>query len=233
MRRAVARLQALVGPINSEVCVVAMSSGRSWRRLPWKLRYDAGARAASEIRRLAIVATHQHCRVEFQGPVRLGPGFRLRIPDHGTLIVGHGVDFREGFVCEISGEGRVTIGAGSIFTSHALLQCSTSIDIGRRCVFGQSLMIADGNHRYRDPNRHLLDQGYDFRPIRIDDRAMVTTKCTILNNIGEGAVIGANSVVTAPIPPFCLAVGAPARVVDYFGPPGGEPPGFTTEHEVG
>ena len=35
----------------------------------------------------------------------------------------------------------------------------------------------------------------------------------------ERAVIGANSVVTRPIPPYCLAVGAPAKVVEYFGPP--------------
>jgi acetyltransferase-like isoleucine patch superfamily enzyme len=176
---------------------------------------------------LAILATHLHCRVEFHGPVRLGPGFRLRIPDHGTLIIGHGVEFREGFVCEIVGDGLVTIGSGSIFTSHDLLQCSTSIEIGRRCVFAQSVMIADGNHRYRDPDSHFLEQGYEFQPIRIDDGAFVASKCTILNNIGEHSVVGANSVVTSPIPPFCLAVGAPARVVRYFGPPGGEPPGFT------
>jgi len=45
------------------------------------------------------------------------------------------------------------------------------------------------------------------------------TKCTILNDVGDGAFVGANSVVTKPIPPYSLAVGAPARVIDYFGPP--------------
>jgi acetyltransferase-like isoleucine patch superfamily enzyme len=44
------------------------------------------------------------------------------------------------------------------------------------------------------------------------------SKCTIVNSIGDGAVIGANSVVTRPIPAYCLAYGAPARVVEYFGP---------------
>ena len=32
--------------------------------------------------------------------------------------------------------------------------------------------------------------------------------------IGEGAVIGANSVVISDVPPYCLAVGNPAEV--YF-----------------
>jgi acetyltransferase-like isoleucine patch superfamily enzyme len=189
------------------------------QKLPWHLRYRVGAKLASDLRRLAITATHRHCHVEFQGPVRIGSGFVLDIPDRGTLVVGPGVDFRRGFVCEISGDGRVTIGAGAVFTSTALIQCSTSIDIGRRAVFGQALMMADGNHRYRDPDKHLLDQGYDFRPITIGDGAVITSKCTVLANIGERALIGANSVVINPIPSFCLAVGAPARVVEYFGPP--------------
>jgi acetyltransferase-like isoleucine patch superfamily enzyme len=34
--------------------------------------------------------------------------------------------------------------------------------------------------------------------------------------IGEGSVIGANSVVIGQVPPFCLAVGAPAVVKKRF-----------------
>lgn len=194
-----------------------MSDG--WRRVPWRLRYDLGGRWASHARRLAVIATHRHCRVEFRGPVRLGPGFALQIPGAGTFVVGAGVDFRRGFVCEISGGGQVTIGSGSVFTSHALIQCSTSIAIGERCIFGQATMIADGFHRFRDPDLHLLDQGYDFRPIVIGDGAVVTSKCTITAGIGERALIAAHSVVTKAVPAYCLAGGAPARVLEYFGPP--------------
>jgi acetyltransferase-like isoleucine patch superfamily enzyme len=183
----------------------------------------------SRLRRFAIVATHRHCRVEFQGPVYLGRGFHLNIPDRGQLIVGPGVDFRRGFICEISGRGRVSIGGGSVFTSDALIQCSTTIDIGTRCVFGQSLMIADGSHRFRDWTRHVLDQGYDYRPITIGDNAFVMTKCTIISDIGEGAVVGANSLVNRPIPAFSFAGGVPARVIEYFGPPERRPPELDVE----
>ena len=191
--------------------------------MPWRVRYVWGQRAMTEARKLGIWATHRHCRVEFQGPVRLGPGFRLSIPDAGTLIVGPGVDFRGGFVCLIEGTGRVVIGAGSIFTSHALIQCGTSIEIGERCAFGQSLLMVDGYHRYSDPDRHWLEQGYDHRPLRIGDGVGVSDKCTIQADIGERAMIGSQSVVDRPIPPFCTAVGAPARVVRYFGPPEHDP----------
>ena len=194
------------------------------RELPWYVRYRWGGRAASELRKLTIRATHRHCRVEFTGAAHLGPGFSLEIPGRGTLIVGHGVEFRRGFVCQIQGDGRVEIGDGSYFTSHCLIQCSTSIEIGRGVGIGQSVLIVDGRHRFRDPDRHLLAQGYDFTPIRIEDDATIMAKCTIFANVGRRAVVGANSVVTRDVPAYTLAVGAPARPIEYFGH-GEGPPG--------
>jgi acetyltransferase-like isoleucine patch superfamily enzyme len=192
-------------------------SGR-WQRLPWELRYVHGARLASQARRAAIVATHRHCRVVFEGDAHLGPGFALNIPGDGELVIGHGVDFRSRFKCEISGNGRVHIGAGSVFTSGGLVQCSTSIDIGEGAVFGQEVLIVDGSHRFRDHTRPMLEQGYDYRPITIGRHAAVMSKVTIAADIGEHAFIGANAVVLEPVPAYSLAVGVPARVIDYFGP---------------
>lgn len=191
---------------------------QSIRQLPWKARYIHGAQLMSAWRRQLARATHLHADVHISTPVRLGPGFRLWIPEPASFEVGPGCDFRRDFVCELGPQATVSIGAGSIFTSSALVQVSTSLTIGKRCVFGQAVMIADGNHKFRDHTRHLLDQGYDFRPLTIGDGAVVTSKCTILASIGPGAVIGANSVVTRDIPAYCLAVGAPAKVVEYFGP---------------
>lgn len=195
----------------------------SLERLPWRVRYIHGSRMATAARKLAIAATHRHCHVEFQGPVRLGPGFWLDIPDGGSFVVGPGVDFRRGFVCEISGNGRVTIGGGSTFTYNCIIQCTTTIEIGEGCTFAEGVLLVDGSHRFRDPAQHLNAQGYDYRPLRIGAGASVMAKSTVLNDVGEGAFIGAGSVVTKPIPAHCLAVGAPARVVEYFGPPDQRP----------
>ena len=192
---------------------------RNWRKLPWHAKYLWGSRLSSAVRKTLVGLTHQHCHVEFQGPVRLGPGFSLHIPEAGTFIVGPGVDFRRGFVCEISGEGRVTIGAGSVFTDGALVQCTTSIEIGERCQLGQAIAVVDGFHKFRDHTRHLLDQGYDYRPVRIADGAIILARTTVSADVGRHSIVAANSVVTKPIPDFCLAGGAPARIIEYFGPP--------------
>lgn len=187
-----------------------------WRRVPWLLRYATGARIATKFRKALILATHQHCVVRFEGPVHLGPGFTLRIPSAGTLIIGPFCEFRDGFVCEIADDGVVNIGAGTRFTASALIQITTSLTIGERCAFGQSVLIVDGAHRYLDPDVHWMEQGYDFAPITIGDGAFVSDKCTVRSDIGERAVIASHSVVNRPIPPYSVAAGVPARVVRTF-----------------
>ena len=87
-------------------------------------------------------------------------------------------------------------------------------------------MVVDGQHRFRDLDRPMVHQGYDFTPIVIEDHATITTKCSVMARVGRRAFVGANSVVTRPVPPYTVAVGAPARPIDYFGPPGQEPEGL-------
>jgi acetyltransferase-like isoleucine patch superfamily enzyme len=161
--------------------------------------------------------------IRFTEPVYLGPRFSLHMPDGGTFIAGPGVEFRRGFRAEVGPEGRIEIGTMTVFTYDVLMQCSTSIAIGEHCLFGQATMIVDGNHRFRDLDKPIVAQGYDFRPITIGDHVGVMTKCTIIADVGDRAFIGANSVVSRAIPAYSVAVGAPAEVVDGFAPTDAEP----------
>lgn len=129
---------------------------------------------------------------------------------------------------EIDGAGKLEIGAGTVFTNNVLIQCGRSIKIGERCMFGQASMIVDGNHRYRGLDEPMLAQGYDYSPVVLEDDVTTTTKNTIIGaRIGTRSFVGANSVVTRDLPAYCLCVGAPAKPVDYYGPPGGEPAGWS------
>lgn len=199
---------------------------RFLRWLPARIGYERGPLLMSGLRKRWVLLRHPHADVRFGRNVYLGPGFSLHMPDAGTFVAGDGVEFRRDFRCEISGSGRVTIGRDTRFTYSVLIQCSTSIDIGERCMFGQTTIVLDGQHRFRDLTRPMLDQGYDFTPLRIEDDAVTTTKCTIMADIGTRAFLGANSVVTRPIPAYTVAIGSPARPIDYFGPPGQEPEGW-------
>lgn len=214
----------------------------AWRRLvgairwwvadfPRRFSYETGPRLMSELRKHWVLLRNRHADIRFDGPVTIGPGFSLHIPYDATFHVGPGVEFRRGFRAELRGGARITIGRGCVFTHYVLMQCSTTMDIGERVMFGQSTLVVDGQHRFRDLERPMLEQGYDFNPLTIGDDVTITTKCSIMANIGERAFIGANAVVTRDVPPYCVATGVPARVIDYFGPPGQEPPGFEPSRE--
>jgi acetyltransferase-like isoleucine patch superfamily enzyme len=193
------------------------------RAVPQRVGYVHGPRFMSWLRKRRVLVTNPHADIRFGRDVHIGPGFSLHIPDNGTFIVGDRTEFRRGFRAEVSGNGRITFGTDCHMTYYVLMQCSTSIDIGDHCQFGQSTIVLDGQHRFRDLSRPMLEQGYDFSPLKIEDHATVTTKCTIMADLGKRCFVGANAVVTKPIPAYTVAVGAPARPVDYFGPPGEEP----------
>jgi acetyltransferase-like isoleucine patch superfamily enzyme len=189
-----------------------------------KLGYVHGPRVMSRLRKWWVLLRHRHATVRFTEPVYLGPGFSLHIPEDGTFICGPCVEFRRNFRAEVSSGGRIEIGAHTVFTYDVLMQCSTRITIGRGCLFGQSTFIVDGNHRFKDVDKPILAQGYDFREITIGDDVGVMTKCTIINDLGDRTFVGANSVVTKPIPPYSVAAGVPAKVIDSFAPTPSETP---------
>lgn len=197
------------------------------RRLHHKLArwlYLRGPRITSRLRKRWVLLRNPQADIRFTEPVYLGPGFSLHMPDGGTFVAGPAVEFRRGFRAEVGAEGRIEIGAGTVFTYEVVLQCSTRMTIGEYCVFAQGALVVDGSHRFRDLDKAMVAQGYDFRPIAIGDHVAVMAHSTVIADLGERAFVGANSVVTKPIPAFSVAVGQPARVVEFFGPnPPGEP----------
>lgn len=190
--------------------------------IPSRLGYDVLPRIASTFRKWWTIARNPHATIKFGKGCYLGPRFSLHIPAGGEFIVGDNVEFRRNFRCEVW-NGRLTIGSGSFITYDVLIQCSTSIEIGERVGIGHCSSVYDGSHRFRDTTVPFRDQGYNFRPLRIGNDAAIHSQCTIVNDIGERAVIGAGAVVSRPVPAYTLAVGAPAKPIDYFGPAGQEP----------
>ncbi len=98
------------------------------------------------------------------------------------------------------------------------------IEIGDDVVIGSKVAIIDHNHgRYGSdegsspetpPRQRTLSTGR----IRIGSNVWIGDGVVVTagSDIGEGSVIGANAVVTGRIPPYCVALGIPARPVKVF-----------------
>jgi acetyltransferase-like isoleucine patch superfamily enzyme len=203
-------------------------------RVPVSIGYFRGPVWMSRLRKWWVLARNPHADIRFGRHVYLGPGFSLHMPFGGTFVAGDGVEFRRNFRAELGGpETRITVGDRTVFTYDVLIQCATTLDIGADCGIGQGTLIVDGNHRYRDLTRPPLHQGYELRPLTIGDGAVAWSKNTIIANLGERAILASGAIATKPIPAYCVAVGVPARVIDYFGPPGSEPPELANSDRSG
>lgn len=205
----------------------------AYREVVRRLTYRWGPRLSSAIRKRWVILKNPHAEISFGKYCRLDPGFSLHMPDGGRFVAGTAVHFRRGFRAEISRGGVVTIGDVCVFSYYSLIQCSTSIEIGDRAMFGQSSMIVDGNHRLKDISTPIFGQGFDFRPIRIGADVTTLTKVTVINDIGHKSVVAANSVVNHPVPPYSMVGGVPAKLIDYFGPPELEPAEWRERREPG
>ena len=98
--------------------------------------------------------------------------------------------------------------------------------IGKSCSvgfarIGEEVMIADQvqilsggkEHGHAEDDRTMHEQGQTFERVTIGRGAWIGTGAIVMADVGEGAIIGAGAVVNKPIPPRCVAVGVPARVV--------------------
>lgn len=85
---------------------------------------------------------------------------------------------------------------------------------------GVMLLCHQRDLSFYEIGKPVMDCPLKFAPIHIQDGVHVGIGSIIMPGvtIGEGAVIGAGSVVTRDIPPYCVAVGAPAKVIKTFQP---------------
>lgn len=133
-----------------------------------------------------------------------------------------------------SSTGEVVIG-NNVFIGRSKLICKSKIEIGDNVFMAWGTYVYDHNshsldyrEREKDINQQLLDyrsgqffienknwEVVDTKPIKICSNAWIGMNCIILKGItiGEGAVVGAGSVVTRDVPAWTVVGGNPAVVI--------------------
>lgn len=115
---------------------------------------------------------------------------------------------------------RCLIGRNSGIVGHL------SIEIGNDVWTGHNVYITDQNHGYEDVSRPISQQTQPERAVSIGDGSWLGFGVVVLpgSRIGKHVAIGANSVVNGEIPDYCVAVGAPAKVIRRYTPESGWKP---------
>ena len=106
---------------------------------------------------------------------------------------------------------NIKIGKNVFINACCRFQDQGGIEIGDGSLIGHNTTIATLNHDFNPAKRQNLTPS----PVKIGKNVWIGSDCTILPGviIGDGAIIGAGSVVTKSVPANTIAVGNPARVI--------------------
>jgi acetyltransferase-like isoleucine patch superfamily enzyme len=142
----------------------------------------------------------------------------------GTVQIGSGCQ-----IDEVSLSGKITIGNQTTINgpNTDIVSQVNEVVIGNFCSIARNVTFQEFNHDFSKMtsyfvNRNLKKIGMNTDivskgSITVGHDVWIGTQCVILSgsNIGTGAVIAANSVVTGNIPPYAIAAGSPAKVIKY------------------
>lgn len=115
-------------------------------------------------------------------------------------------------------KASLTIGDGTHIGNFNHIYATGQITFGSKVLTADKVYIADNLHGYESIHMAVIDQPIkQLRPMHIGDGSWLGEHvCVIGASIGRGCVIGANSVVTKDIPDYCVAVGAPAKIIKRY-----------------
>lgn len=147
----------------------------------------------------------------------------LRIDGRQNIYIGHRVVIQKltwlaAEPLTASDSCRLQIKDGAIIGNMNHIYATRSVVIEEDVLTADKVYISDCAHSYQDISKPIWRQPINQLSDVVIGRGawLGENVCIIGAKVGRGSVIGANSVVTQDIPDFCVAVGAPARVVKRY-----------------
>lgn len=140
---------------------------------------------------------------------------------------GRGASTYLGTMFDVGPRGRVSLGNYALVHAARII-CDAEIEIGDYALISWNVVLMDTyrlpfdpaerrreleHMPFRSPRR--IDATVPARPILIGCNVWIGFDACVLPGvtIGEGAIVGARSVVTQDVPPYTVVAGNPARVV--------------------
>lgn len=155
---------------------------------------------------------------------------RYRSREPLGVTMGRGASAYLGTMFDVGPSGTVVLGDYTLVHGVRII-CDSRIEIGDYSLLSWSVLLMDSYRLPFDPvERRAVLEAVPRRALRYLDASMPARPVTIGSNvwigfgacilpgvsIGEGAIVGARSVVTGDIPPYTIAAGNPARVVKHI-----------------
>jgi acetyltransferase-like isoleucine patch superfamily enzyme len=170
------------------------------KRIVWSLRAEAASFA------LWILTSV---------PLQFGVWLRSVFLPHFFLHLGKGTEIQSGL--RVTNPEKVSIGANGSFAQGVFITGGGGVRIGNWVGFGPDVKIWSVSHRFDDPDKPWLLQGWNQQPVAIEDDVWLGANVFVMPGvtIGKGAIVSACALVNKSVPPYAIAAGNPCRVVGW------------------
>ena len=124
----------------------------------------------------------------------------------------------------IKTSGSLTVVGKGFFMGHdsamgndCFVGAAGGVSIGNYVAIGQNVRFHSENHEFHERNRRICEQGVTNKGITVGNDVWIGAGAVILDgtHIGNGCVIGANTLVNKDIPDYSIAVGNPVKIVGH------------------
>lgn len=114
----------------------------------------------------------------------------------------------------ITGEGQIVLEPNSSIGPCNFINVQSPFCLGENSMTAPFVSINDSDHRV-DSRKPVRFSGYITEPVAIGKDVWIATGARILKGvrIADGAIIGANCVVTKNVDSFDVAAGVPGKVI--------------------
>jgi len=125
--------------------------------------------------------------------------------------------------------GNIEIGKNTTINGpNTDLRCMLNkITIGNFCSIARNVTFQEYNHNHQKLTMYMVRKNLEGKPFKedviskgpivVEHDVWIGTHCVVLSGvkIGTGAIVAANSVVSANVPPYAIVAGSPAKIIKY------------------
>ena len=131
----------------------------------------------------------------------------------------------ECFPINDAGEVVLKFGENVQMNDYVHITAAKSVEIGDNVLMASKIYISDCSHgsylgdsNDSSPLTSPIDRPLSVKPVKIENNVWLGEYVSVLPGvtIGQGTIVGANSVVSKSLPPNVIAVGAPAKPIKKF-----------------
>ena len=193
--------------MNSEAIREMFKKNPKWKNfIDWIIMNQVETRPRWFIRILSPLYQHRGKHSVIHSSVRMDtpPYRKFSLGDYSVI---------ESFACINNAVGDIIIGNYTRIGLHNTI--IGPVTIGHHVNLAQGITVTALNHKFKNPDIRIDEQGVSTKPVVIGNDIWVGANAVILPGItiGDHSVIAAGAIVTKDVPPHSLVAGVPAKVI--------------------